>query len=241
MARANTEEKMREMRFYGMAEAYRANLETSNASDFTKDELIDYLIDSEWNERERRRIKRRVTSAKFRYPASVENIDYGAGRNLDKNSIVRLSDCSFIKRRENIIITGPTGVGKSYLSSAIGNQACLLNYKVLYYNISKLFSNLKISKIEGRYIREVRKIENQDLLILDDYGLTGFDTEKRTALLEIIEDRHDKHSTIITSQLPVVKWHEIIGDSTIADAIMDRLVHSSHRIELAGGSMRKKL
>jgi DNA replication protein DnaC len=154
--------------------------------------------------------------------------------------MLRLAEGTFLEKRENILITGATGVGKSYLSSALGHQSCQLGYRTLYFNTQKLFTRLKMLKADGSYIREISRIEKHDLLILDNFGLAPMDNVARMILLEIIEDRHNRKSTIISSQLPVAKWYEIIGESTIADAILDRMVHSAHRIELKGESLRKK-
>jgi DNA replication protein DnaC len=151
-----------------------------------------------------------------------------------------LSDGSFLEKKENILITGATGVGKSYLSSALGHQACQLGYRTLYFNTQKLFTRLKMLKADNSYVREIGRIEKYDLLILDDFGLAPLDSVARMILLEIIEDRHNRKSTIISSQLPVAKWYEVIGESTIADAILDRMVHTAHRIDLKGESLRKK-
>jgi DNA replication protein DnaC len=231
-------EQMNLMKFYGMATAYQAAIQGKQS--FTNDELISMLIQAEWEDREARKIRRHLKAARFRYHASVEEITYDPGRNLDKSMMTRLTDCSFIKRHENILISGPTGVGKSFLSSALGNQACHLGYKVLYYNTQKLFTRLKMSKADGSYLREINRIEKQDLLVLDDFGLQEMDTQTRMAFLEIIEDRYDIRSTIISSQLPVSKWYDVIGESTIADAILDRVVNGAHRIDLKGESLRKK-
>lgn len=231
-------EQMNNMKFYGMLAAYRSVAESKQS--FTNDELISMLIQAEWEDRENRKIHRHLKAARFRYHASIEEISYGPSRNLDKNLIIRLADCSFIKRKENILLTGPTGVGKSFISSALGNQACHQGYKVLYFNTQKLFNWLKMSKADGSYIREINRIEKQDLLIIDDFGLQEMDHQTRMAFLEIIEDRFDRKSTVISSQLPVNKWYEVIGDSTIADAILDRMVNGAHRIELKGESLRKK-
>ena len=157
-----------------------------------------------------------------------------------KNLVQRLSTCEFIKKGEDLFITGSTGTGKSFLASALGQQACLLGYKVLYTNTTKLMSHLKMAKADGAHLKELSKIEKQDALILDDFGVQPFDAGSRALLLDIIEDRHGKKSTIITAQVPVKKWHEVIGEKTLADAILDRIVHQSIRIELYGESLRKK-
>tara|TARA_B100001146_G_scaffold131018_1_gene115072 strand:- start:42 stop:569 length:528 start_codon:yes stop_codon:yes gene_type:complete len=171
----------------------------------------------------------------------MEAVDYRPSRQLDKNQVQRIGSCGFIKKKENVLITGSTGVGKSYLASAIGHQACSMGKKVMYFNTAKLFTMLKTSKADGSYPKQIGKLEKQDLLILDDFGLKPLDNINRHALMEIIEDRHGQRSTIIASQLPVSKWHDIIGERTLADAILDRLVHTAHRIDIKGESMRRKL
>ena len=196
--------------------------------------------EAEWDDRHNRSIDRKVTNARFRYKAAVEQIIYDKERSIDQNQIMRLAACEFIERKENVLIIGSTGIGKSFIASAIGHQACLMGYRTLYYNASKLFSQLKMAKGDGSYVREITKMEKQHLLILDDFGIQPLDTHNRAALMEIIEDRHGKSSIIITAQVPINKWHEIIGETTIADAILDRVVHGAHRIELFGESMRKK-
>ncbi|MFK8039427.1 MAG: IS21-like element helper ATPase IstB [Crocinitomicaceae bacterium] len=235
-----TLEKMKQLRFYGMQRAFNEALKTTSI-EYTNDELIAYLMQSEWDDRLNRKIDRLTKAAKFRYKAVLENIDYQSSRNIDKNQIQRFTPCDFIKKNESILITGSTGVGKSYIASALGYQACSLGYRVMYFNTHKLFTKLKTAKADGSYLREVNKLEKQDLLILDDFGLRTLDNINRHILMEIIEDRHGKRSTIIASQLPTNAWHQIIGEQTIADAILDRLVHSAHRINLKGESMRKKL
>ena len=225
-----------------MHRAFTTTMETGGPSTgYTNDELIAYLVQSEWDDRHNRRIERLTKSARFRYTAVMEAIDYRPSRQLDKNLVRRLGSCGFIQKRENILITGSTGVGKSYLASAIGHQACSMGRKVMYFNTAKLFTMLKTSKADGSYHKLINKLEKQDLLILDDFGLKPLDNINRHALMEIIEDRHGKKSTIIASQLPVSKWHDIIGERTLADAILDRLVHTAHRIDIKGESMRRKL
>ncbi len=232
--------KLEEMRFTGFIRAYREMIETGVARKYTTDEVIAHLIQAEWDERYNRKLQRLVTNARFRYQASFEEIDFSTKRNLDKNLLLRLSSCDWIAKHQNIIVTGATGTGKSWIASALGHLACQHGYKVLYRNCLKLFDELKIARADGSYIREISKIEKTDLLILDDFGLKPLEGNQRMMLLEIIEDRHGIKSTIITSQLPVKQWHEAINEPTIADALLDRLVHSSHRIELnAEVSMRK--
>ena len=198
------------------------------------------LVNSEWDDRQNRSVERGLKNAKFRYKASIESLTYDASRNIDKNVIMRLAECSFIDKHENILITGSTGIGKSYIASALGHQACALGYKVSYQNTAKLFAKLKMTKADGSYLKEVTRLEKQQLLILDDFGLQPFDSQSRAALMEIIEDRHGKKSTIITSQIPVNKWYEVIGEKTVADAILDRIIYESHRLDLRGDSLRKK-
>ena len=223
-----------------MHHAFKTNLETEHPQTFTNDELVHHLVQSEWDDRRYRMVQRGLKNANFRYRAGIEQIDYADGRGMDKNQVQRLSTCEFIKKGEDLFITGSTGTGKSFLASALGQQACLLGYKVLYTNTAKLMSHLKMAKADGAHLRELSKIEKQDALILDDFGVQPFDAASRALLLDIIEDRHGKRTTIITAQIPVKKWHEVIGEKTIADAIMDRIVHQSIRIELYGESLRKR-
>lgn len=231
--------KMKQMRLLGMANAFHLTLESGKNEKFTPDEMVSHLVESEWDERYNRKLDRTINAARFRYKASPEQIAFDDNR-FDKNQVLRLADCGFIKRKENIIITGSTGIGKSFLASALGHQACALGYRVLYQHNTKLFGRMKIAKADGSYLKELGKMEKQQLLIIDDFGIQPLDAQSRSALMEIIEDRHGKSSTIITSQIPVSKWHEIIGEQTIADAILDRIVHDAHRVEMKGGSLRKK-
>jgi DNA replication protein DnaC len=235
-----TLQKMKQLKFFGMAAAFSSSLEDGRLTKMTADEMICWLIDAEWDDRNNRRVERNLRNAHFRYNASIEDLHYNAERNLEKNQVLRFASCKFIDKAENILITGSTGIGKSYLASALGNQACTIGYKVFYTNINKLFAKLKMMKADGSYIREIARIEKQDLLILDDFGIQPLDSMNRSALMELIEDRHGKRSTIITSQLPVKEWYDVIGEKTLADAILDRLVHDANRIELKGESLRRR-
>jgi DNA replication protein DnaC len=232
--------KMRQMKLFGMYGAFKAAIETGKTDNYTTDEFIAHITEAEWDDRQNRKISRSVTNARFRYKAAIEEIIYDFSRNIDKNKIIRLAECDYINKAENILITGSTGVGKSYLASAFGHQACMEGYRVLYFNMDKLLARLKMAKADGSYLKEMAKIERQHLIILDDFGLQQLDNQSRLMLLEMIEDRNNKKSMIITSQLPVERWYDIIGEKTVADAIMDRLVYQSHRLELKGESMRKK-
>jgi DNA replication protein DnaC len=232
-------DKMKQMKLLGMARAFQLTMESGRNEKFTPDEMVTHLVESEWDERYNRRLTRSTQRARFRYKASLEEITYENNR-VDKNQVLRLATCEFIDKKENLIITGSTGIGKSYLASAIGHKACSLGYRVLYQHHSKLFGRMKIAKADGSYLKELAKIERQHILLIDDFRITPLDAQSRATLMEIMEDRHQKSSTIITSQLPVSKWHEVIGEETIADAILDRLIHDSHRIEMKGESMRRK-
>jgi len=233
-------EKMNELHFYGMKRAFESTFLTGQPQNYTQDELINYLLDAELDDRKARKIDRAITLARFRYKANIEDLIYDKQRDIDKNQVMRFAECEYIKKKENIIITGATGVGKSYVSSALGNQACIAGFKVMYTNMAKLISKLKMVKVDGSYLREITRMERVDLLLIDDFGLQPLDDQSRLSFLEIIEDRHEKKSTIITSQLPVEDWYEVIGEKTVADAILDRLVYSSHRLELKGESFRKR-
>jgi DNA replication protein DnaC len=232
--------KMKQMKLYGMHSSFKTAIETGKSDNYTLDQFVSMIIDAEWDDKNNRKIERSIKNAKFHYKASVESIVYDESRNIDQTKLLRLAECDFIDKNENILITGSTGVGKSYIATAIGYQACIEGYKVIYYNTTKLFSKLKMAKADGSYLKELSKIERQDLLILDDFGLQPLDNQNRIALLEMIEDRNNKGSVIVTSQVPVQAWYDTIGEKTIADAILDRLIHGSNRIDLKGESMRRK-
>jgi DNA replication protein DnaC len=235
-----TIEKLKQMRLGAMAELHLQHVKDNRLEDMTADEYLALLTDHEWEDRQNRKIDRLTKQANFKQWASLEDISYAQGRNLDKNMFTRLGTLGFLKRKENIIVTGASGVGKSYLAQALGHQACIMGYKTMYCNTARLFKKLKLCKVDGTYLKELSKLLKADLLILDDFGLQAFDNHARETLMDIIDDRYNNTTTIISSQIPVSAWYEIIGgEGTLADAVLDRLVHSSHRIDLKGESMRK--
>lgn len=234
-----TIEKLREMRLNAMASLHLRHVRDNRLESVTADEYLALLTDHEWEDRQNKKMDRLFAAAKFRQKSSLAEVDYVQHRNLDKNMFVRLGTLDFIKRRENVILTGSSGVGKSFLAQALGHQACSMGYRTLYANTGRLFKKFKLCKVDGTYLKELGKLLKADLLILDDFGLQAFDNHARETLMDIIDDRHNKTSTILSSQIPVSAWYDIIGEGTIADAILDRIVNSSHRIDLKGESLRK--
>jgi DNA replication protein DnaC len=234
-----TSEKMNIMKLHGMLRAYTVTQKPGLRESMDSDELIAHLIDAEWDERYNKRLLRLLKSAGLRYQASIEQLDFTTPRNADKQRLLRFALCDWIRKAENMIITGPTGVGKSFIACALGHQACVEGMHVGYYNCMKLFTQFRLAKADGIIIKMFKKIKNHDLLILDDFALQPLDAHIRILLLEVLEDRYGTTSTLITSQLPPQQWYEIIGEPTIADAILDRMIHSSHMLELKGESMRK--
>jgi DNA replication protein DnaC len=234
-----TIEKLKKMRINAMAELHLQHVKNNQLTDVTPDDYLALLTDHEWEERQNKKIQRLLKQAGFRQKATLAEVSYSESRNLDKNMFQRLSSLDFIARNENIIFTGPSGVGKSYLAQTLGHQACMMEYKVFYTITSRLFKRFKLSRADGTYMKELNKLSKMDVLILDDFGLQSLDKHDRETLMDIIDDRYNQKSTIVSSQIPVSVWYDIIGEGTIADAILDRLINSSHRIDLNGDSLRK--
>jgi len=223
-----------------MSRSWQALLETRKSHELTLSEGLELLLQAEEQDRTDRRFDQLKKNARFRYQASIEELRLETTRGLDKGLILNLATGDYLTKAESVLISGATGCGKSFLASALGHQACAQGYKVAYYNVQKLLLRTKMARLDGSIYKFFEKISKMDLLILDDFGLTHLEQQQRLDLMELIEDRHGRASTIIASQLPVTNWYDVIGEETIADAILDRLVHSSYRIELKGESLRKK-
>jgi len=204
------------------------------------DERFGIFVDREWTDRQDRRLTNRLKGAKLREPACLEDVDYRHPRGLDRSVMQRLTTCQWVKTHEAVLITGATGLGKTWLACALAHQACREGYTALYVRVPRLLHSLTLARADGSYVRELARMARTDLLILDDWGLAPMGEQERHDMLEIIEDRNGLKATIVTSQVPVANWHDTIGDPTIADAILDRLVNRAHRIELKGPSLRKK-
>jgi len=233
-----TLEKLRALRLTGMADALQEQLEKP-LSDLDFESRFALLIEREWILRENRRLKRRLTQAKLQQNACIEDIDYTHPRNLNKSMMIDLSHCKWIQQHLNVLITGPTGCCKTYLACALAHKACLIGFTTRYIRLPRLWHELKVAKANGTYGQWLTQLAKVDLIILDDWGISTPDEEQRRDLLEILDDRYLKRSTIVTSQLPTTHWHEHLDDATLADAILDRLLHNAIRLELKGDSMRK--
>lgn len=233
-----TLEKLRSLKLTGMADAFSEQLQKP-LPDLDFEARLGLLIDREWYLRENRRLSRRLTQAKLQQPACVEDIDYKHSRGLNKSAIQELARGQWIQQHMNLLVTGPTGCGKTYLACALSHQACLAGYTAKYYRLPRLWNELKLVKANGTYSKWLSQIAKVDILLLDDWGLTPPEDEQRRDLLEIFDDRYQRKSTIITSQLPTTLWHEHLNDATLADAILDRLLHNAIKLELKGDSLRK--
>ncbi|NOQ42654.1 MAG: AAA family ATPase [Desulfuromusa sp.] len=234
-----TLDKLQTLRLPGMLKALSEQQQMPEINSLGFEERLGLLIDREMTERENRRLGSRLKKAKLRHSCCIEDLDLKTSRGLDKSLILSLAACTWIARGINVLICGPTGVGKSYMACALAHKGCLEGYSALYLRLPRLFEELRLAKADGRYGKLMLSYAKTDLLVLDDWGLTPMTDPQRRDLLELLEDRYGRKSTIVTSQLPVPSWHEAIGDPTLADAILDRIVHNAHKIELKGESMRK--
>lgn len=235
-----TLEQLKDLKLVGMARSYEAVLQLPINQHPESHVLIAQLTESERQNRTHYKTQLYLKLSKLRYAAALEEISCSQNRNLPKEQLTQLADCSFIDRAENILITGATGSGKSFLACALGHQACVMGYKTLYLNLNRFTEKIMVAKLDGSFVRILNQLEKVSLLILDDFGLAPMDQSTRLALLQILEDRYNKKSVMIGSQLPIAKWHEYIAEPTLADAIMDRLMSNAHRFELKGESLRKK-
>lgn len=233
-----TLEKMNAMKLSGMAEALRQQRGSPEHTKLAFDERVGLLVDAEWLAREQRKLSKRLRAAKLRYQASVENIDFKHPRALDRQQVLSLANGGFVQNRHNLVITGPTGVGKSYLACAFVERACRLGYKATYVRLPRLLQQLAVGRGDGSYARVLDRLARLDLLAIDDWLLAPLRDTERRDLVEVVEDRSERVSTLIASQLKTKDWHASIGDPNLADAICDRLLHNAHRLELKGPSKR---
>ena len=240
MLNQQTIEKLHALKLTGMAEALKDQLLQPDIQRLSFEERFGLIVDRQLAWKEDHRLHRYLKEAKLKLDACVEDIDYQTPRGIDQSVIMRLISCDWIRHHQNIIITGATGTGKTYLACALANKGCREGYRTFYIRSPKLYYELAVSRGDGSYGKMINKLARTQILIIDDLGLAPMTDSERRDLLEVIEDRHGNASTIITSQLPIENWHEHIGDPTIADAILDRLIHNAHKINLKGVSMRKK-
>ncbi|WP_246101399.1 IS21-like element helper ATPase IstB [Pedobacter westerhofensis] len=236
----NIETQLKQLRLHGMGRSWQALMETRKHHELSFTEGMEMLLQAEEDDRSDKRFERLQRGAHFRYQASIEELQLETSRGLDKSLVANLATGDYIAKGEAVLVCGSTGTGKSFLASALGHHACSQGYKVVYYNLHKLLLKTKMSRIDGTIYKFFEKLSRTDLLILDDFGLTHLEQQQRMDFMEIIEDRHASKTTIIASQLPVASWYDVIGENTIADALLDRMVHTSYRIELKGESLRKK-
>jgi DNA replication protein DnaC len=234
-----TLDKLRTLKLEGMLAALADQQALAQVGEMSFEERLGLLVDREMTARANQRLKVRLGKAKLRQEACLEDLDVRPGRNLDRAQVLDLASCDWLRRRENCILTGATGVGKSFLACALANKACREGFDVLHFRVPRLFGELAVARADGSYGRKLLGIARTDLLLLDDWGVGSFTDEQRRDMLEILDDRYGRRSTLVAAQVPMEKWHEVIGDPTLADAILDRLVHNAHRIQLQGESMRK--
>lgn len=236
-----TLERLHELRLTGMAQALEEQMRMSDLDGLSFDDRLALLLEREITFREDRRLTRLLQTAKLRLPACAEDIDFRNPRGLDRGLMLRLAGCQWIRDHENVLISGATGNGKSYLACALGHSACRQGLSTRYYRFSRLLGEIALARADGSYTKLLDRLAKTQLLILDDFGLAPLKDSERTDLLEILEDRYGRRATLVTSQLPFDHWHDVVGDATFADAILDRLVHNAHRITLKGASMRRTM
>ena len=240
MLNQQTIEKLAALKLNGMAENFTLQLQQPKMNDLSFEDRFAMIVDAQWNWKENSRMKRYLRDAKLKLQACVEDIDYKTQRGIDQSVIMRLIAGDWIKSFQNIIITGPTGVGKTFLACALANRACRNGFHSLYLRSPGFYYQMALSRGDGSYGKIMNKLSKTSVLIIDDFGIAPLTDTERRDLFEVVDERHGHGSTIITSQLPIENWHDIIGDPTIADGILDRLIHNAHKINLKGGSMRKK-
>jgi DNA replication protein DnaC len=239
MLTEQTLDKMNAMKLSGMADALKQQMGSAEHATLSFEERLGLLIDHEWTTREQRKLSKRLRSAKLRYPASLEDIDYKHPRSLSRQQVMSLGTCAFIQNHHNLLITGPTGIGKSYLACAFVEQACRRGYSAAYVRLPRLLQQLAVGRGDGSYTRVLDRLARLDLLAIDDWLLAPLRDTERRDLVEVIEDRSERVSTLIASQLPSKDWHASIGDPNLADAICDRLLHNAHRLDLKGPTKRR--
>jgi len=227
------------MRMNGFARALKEQLAKDDYAGLSFEERIGMLVDREWADREARKLTRRLQHARLRERACLEDIDYKHQRGLDKALVRRLASCEWVGKHNNILVTGPTGVGKTYLVCALADKACRSGYSALYRRMPRLLHELSVARADGSYAKLLARIAKTDLLVIDDWGIAPLGDQERRDVLEVLEDRHGSTSTVVASQVPVDAWHKYVGDPTVADAILDRIVHNAHHLKLSGDSMRK--
>lgn len=235
-----TLELLRRLRLNGMADAYAQQTDSREAQALSFDERLGLLVDRERSERESRLLSNRLRRARLKQNASFEDLDYVQSRGLDKTVLRALARCDWVREHQNLLIVGATGTGKTYLACAFAHKACLEGFSARYERLSRLLESVHLARVDGSYPKLMAELAKTDLLVLDDWGLAPIPPAGRNDLLEILDDRHGHRSTVVTSQLPIAEWHALVGDATLADAILDRLVHNAHRITLKGDSMRKQ-
>lgn len=240
MLKHPTLDKLHSLKLTGMAAALTDQSATPDIDELSFEERLGLMVDREITERDNRRMTTRLRQAKLRHNAALEDLDYRAARGLDKGLVQSLAACQWVKEHLNVLITGPTGVGKTWLACALAHKACREGYTAQYVRLTRLLREMTIAKGDGQYPKLLATLAKVDVLILDDWGLMKLSAEHRRDLLEVLEDRHGRRATIATSQLPIEEWHDVIGDATLADAILDRLVHNAYKINLRGESMRKR-